>query len=107
MWYNGNMRDWEKTFYSGYEWRSCRAAYMRSVGYICERCADSATAARVVHHKRHLTPGNIGNPSVTLSWDNLEALCQDCHNTEHHRKSGRPESRYEFGSNGELIAPHN
>lgn len=39
---------------------------------------------------------NISDPSVLLSFDNLEALCFDCHNAEHFRS----EKRYtvdEFG----------
>ena len=37
----------------------------------------------IVHHKIALTPDNINDPSVSLSWDNLELLCRDCHGKEH------------------------
>ena len=57
--------------------------------------------AKVVHHRTYLTPKNINDPSITLNWDNLEALCQDCHNKEHHRTSS--EVRYKFSANGEII----
>jgi len=39
--------------------------------------------ARIVHHRQHITPQNIHDPSITLGWANLEALCIDCHNAEH------------------------
>lgn len=41
---------------------------------------------------------------ITLCWDNLEALCQDCHNKEHHAKNVRAK-RYAFTADGELIPP--
>lgn len=53
---------------------------MKSRHYLCERCGEPA---KICHHKEYLTPKNINNPEVTLSWYNLEALCQDCHNKEH------------------------
>lgn len=34
---------------------------------------------------------------------NLEALCQDCHNKEHHRKDKK--RRYMFDEEGNLISP--
>lgn len=36
-----------------------------------------------MHHKRELTPENINDPAVSLSWDNLELLCRDCHGKAH------------------------
>jgi 5-methylcytosine-specific restriction endonuclease McrA len=54
----------------------------------------------VVHHRTYLAPQNIHNPELTLNWANLEALCQDCHNREHHR--GERRSRYEFDENGNI-----
>jgi hypothetical protein len=58
--------------------------------------------ARVVHHRRHITPQNIGDPAITLDWANLEALCLDCHNTEH---SGGPvcAAGLRFDGEGNLV----
>lgn len=53
---------------------------MSSKNGICERCG---APARIVHHREYITPENINDPDITLNWDNLEALCQDCHNKEH------------------------
>lgn len=68
---------------------------------LCERCGEPA---KIVHHKIWLTPKNIHEQSITLCWDNLEALCQDCHNKEHHAKNVRAK-RYAFTADGELIPP--
>lgn len=65
---------------------------------------DKAEPAKIVHHKIWLTPKNIHEQSITLCWDNLEALCQDCHNKEHHAKNVRAK-RYAFTADGELIPP--
>ncbi len=43
----------------------------------------------ICHHKKYITPRNINNPAITLSMDNLECLCQECHNQEHSAKMSR------------------
>ena len=60
---------------------------------MCERCTKELAEGRItlkdvepgiiVHHKKHITPENINNPRVTLSFDNLELLCARHHNEEH------------------------
>lgn len=52
----------------------------------------------IVHHKIHLTPENISDPGVSLSWDNLELLCRDCHALAH-----KPEKRYKVDELGRVI----
>lgn len=89
-------KDYARSFYNGPEWRRTQAAYMASQGYVCERCGRPA---RIVHHRRYITPQNIHDPSVTLDWANLEALCQECHNNEHSQK----QSTAIFDSSGEMV----
>ena len=91
--------DYAKSFYNSKKWRETQRLYMQSQNYICERCGN---LAGIVHHKIYITPKNINNPSVTLDFNNLEALCIACHNLEH--KSGEVCS-YEirFTSEGNLI----
>jgi len=93
------MKLWAEKFYSGKLWRDCRESYMITKHGICERCSE---IAKVVHHKIYLTPSNINDPFITLAHDNLEALCQDCHNQEHH---GRPKAdlRYIWNEAGEIV----
>lgn len=67
-------------FYNSKEWRRVSAAYMSSKLYTCERCGKPA---QICHHKKWLNDRNVHDPSVALSFDNLEALCIECHNAEH------------------------
>ena len=92
---------WAEWFYKTKIWQDCRLAFLKDKHFICERCEDPAT---IGHHKIYLTPENISDPWITLSWDNLEALCQDCHNTEHHG-SGEEVTRdgLVFNEFGELV----
>ena len=58
---------------------------MRSVGGLCEKCKAKGliVPAEIVHHKIHLNETNIDDASISLSYDNLEALCRKCHGEEH------------------------
>ena len=69
---------------------------------MCERCFENGelVPAKVVHHRIHLTPQNINDPHVTLSYDNMQRLCQECHASVH---SGQRKPRVTFDENGKLI----
>lgn len=73
-------KDWAIDFYKSKAWIDCRNGYMQSKHYVCEICNKTAT---ICHHKEWLTPENIHDPYITLSWDNLQAVCIDCHNRIH------------------------
>ena len=75
-------RDFAKALYKSTAWQQVSAYYMQSKNYICERCGKPA---KICHHKTWLTPSNISNTSISLNPDNLECLCQECHNVEHNR----------------------
>ena len=72
--------EYAKAFYKGSSWNKCKNGYLKSKNYICERCGEIAT---ICHHKKHISPQNINDPNITLNWDNLQALCLDCHNSVH------------------------
>lgn len=93
------MKEWAKHFYKSKAWRECRDAYFVSRHGLCERCGQPG---KIVHHKIYLTPENIDDPDVTLNWDNLELLCQTCHNAEHHSGDILPEG-LRFDENGDLV----
>ncbi|MDT0163831.1 HNH endonuclease [Bacillus sp. AG4(2022)] len=93
------MKPWAKKFYKSAAWRKCRNAYFKSKYGLCERCAEPG---KIVHHKRYITPDTIDNPMITLNHDNLELLCQDCHNREHH-SDGITAEGLAFDSEGNLI----
>lgn len=79
------MKDYAKLFYKSAAWKKTQAAYKAQVGGLCERCKAKGLIVPgvIVHHKTHITPNNISDPSVTLSTSNLELLCRDCHAQEH------------------------
>lgn len=79
------MQEFAERLYKSKAWAKCRKGYMQSVGGLCERClkAGRINPAVIVHHKTHITPENISNPEITLSYSNLEALCRQCHGEAH------------------------
>ena len=79
------MKLYATAFYKSRAWQNCAKAYAKSKGGLCERCLKDGkvTAGVIVHHKVHITPQNILDPTVTLNWDNLELVCRDCHAKEH------------------------
>ena len=80
-------RSIDRTFYESPEWRRCKAIYLEKVNHLCERCLAKGIhePAKIVHHKVHLTQENYGDQALMFGFDNLEALCQACHNDEHGR----------------------
>ena len=55
----------------------------------------------MVHHKKYLTEQLINDPDMTVGYDNLEALCEACHDAEHKVDSPLREGMY-FDSEGML-----
>ena len=79
------MKEFARAFYSSKAWKSCREAYKKKIGGLCEECLKRGMYSPVeeIHHKIWLTPDNINDPNITLNFDNLEALCIRHHNEEH------------------------
>ena len=101
----GNMaKEFSKRLYKSAAWQACRTAYIKKVGGLCERCFKEGKIVPgvIVHHKIYLTPENVNEPRITLNFDNLELLCEACHNKEHFKE--RVESRYKVNADG-TIAP--
>lgn len=96
------MKEFAKDFYKSRAWINCRAAYLSSRQYLCERCLKDGryTPADTVHHIVKLTPNNIFDPEITLNWKNLMAVCRDCHAALH--GSRRP--RYRVDETGKITA---
>ena len=90
-------------FYQSTAWHDTRKAYLKSVGGLCEECLAEGrlTPAKFVHHKIWLTPDNVSNTDISLSFDNLEALCADHHNEIHKRHA----KRYSILPDGSVVAP--
>lgn len=79
-------KEYAKEFYNSTAWRKTKEAYAASVFYLCERCGKEGY---ICHHINHITPKNINNPDITLSWSNLMYLCQECHNSIHGTQGNR------------------
>lgn len=94
----GMAKDYAKAFYNSSAWVKCRDGFMKSRHYICERCGGVAIIA---HHKNPITPENIDDPYIALNWDNLMALCRECHNAIHGGQT--TVDGLTFDANGNLI----
>jgi len=97
---DGALKPWARHFYKSKAWGKVREAYIAYRHRLCERCG---AGGKIVHHKIYLTPDNINDPEITLSFDNLELLCQECHNLEHHERAPVAEG-LRFTADGDLIS---
>lgn len=104
-WSDCMAREFARKFYNSKAWKKCREAYKQSVNGLCERClkAGKYVPGDEVHHKIYLTPENIDDPYITLSFENLELLCSSCHSIEHNEKYSPLREGFGFDENGDLI----
>lgn len=102
------MKEYAKKFYKSSAWRNCRDSYMHSVGGLCERCIKQGiyVPAEIVHHKIYISQDNINEPSITLNWENLEAVCRECHAQEH-ELGHRIKRRYSVDDFGKVVIVDN
>ena len=96
--------EYAKGFYASEAWHKTRLGYIRhrrSVdGGMCEECHEQP--GYIVHHKKEISPKNINDDKVTLSWSNLQYVCKACHDRIHeYCGRGRSQRRVEFDENGE------
>ena len=67
-------------FYKSNEWKLLKDKKLQDEQYLCERCKKLATE---VHHIKYIQTEE--GWLLRLEYDNLEALCTDCHNYRHSR----------------------
>ena len=79
------MKPYAEKFYKSIAWQNCRNSYMSKAKGLCEKCLERGliVPAEEVHHKIHLSPENINDPSIALNDENLIALCRECHRQIH------------------------
>jgi 5-methylcytosine-specific restriction enzyme A len=85
QYYDKYKRDKEaKKFYNSTAWRKCREYVLKRDNYLCQRCLKKGIIkpADVVHHKEHLRD----DLDKAFDPENLESLCNACHNQEHPEK---------------------
>jgi hypothetical protein len=86
-------------FYSSKDWRMLRRNIIIQRGMQCNRCKGVYAMHKLIgHHIIPLTDSNINNPNITLNADNVEIICQTCHNNEHYRFSGKQSVVIVWGS---------
>ena len=95
-------------FYHSKVWYRTAQAYKKSVGGLCERCFKKGILEPgvIVHHKEYLTDQNLNNLDISLSFDNLELLCRQCHADEHTApsvKKRQQTKRWLINNYGELV----
>ena len=87
--YNATRDPKYTKFYNSIEWKTLSRKILTDSGYRCRVCPRIATEVD------HIIP--IQTPDGwerRLDYDNLQALCIDCHNEKHNRfKKKRPKSR--------------
>lgn len=82
--YDKYKRDKEsRVFYKSNAWEKCREVVLKRDDYLCQDCLKKGklTPADMVHHIEELKD----NPDRALDIDNLESLCNPCHNKHHSR----------------------
>ena len=79
------MKQYAEDFYKSTTWQKCRDAYMKKAKGLCEDCYKKGliVPAEEIHHIEFITPDNINDPKITLNFDNLVALCRECHRKRH------------------------
>lgn len=78
--YNKKRDPKYKTFYNSIEWKLLKDKKMMDEQYRCERCKKLATE---VHHMKPIQTDK--GWELRLDYNNLLAVCVDCHNKEHNR----------------------
>lgn len=77
------------TFYRSKEWRLLSRTYLQAAGYACEAgLAGCSKVAVEVHHTKPIQTEE--GWALRLEWDNLEAVCTNCHNGRHQRGRRKP-----------------
>ena len=83
-------------FYKSRAWKKVSSEYRSKVANLCEKCFSEGklVTGEIVHHKIHVTPETIDDPSITLNPDNLILVCRLCHAAEHPEMYGQNNRRY-------------
>lgn len=96
-------KNYAKSFYKSKSWLSCRAAYIAERimidGGMCQHCGR--VPGYIVDHIEEISPSNIGDPEITLNHDNLQYICQPCHNIKTFRRG----TVILFGEDGQPLPP--
>ena len=81
---NTASREIRRKAYNNTEWRKLRDTYIKEHP-LCEDCLDKGKVvpAEDVHHIRSPFQNGECNKALLLDYNNLMALCKQCHNKRH------------------------
>lgn len=84
-----DMRKLRQQAYQNSTWRKERDLYLKEHP-ICEECLKKGkvTPAQDIHHIKSPFKGGEVNYTLLLDWNNLMALCKDCHGNIHAAQQG-------------------
>ena len=81
---NTASREMRRKAYNNTEWRKLRDTYIKEHP-LCEDCLDKGKVvpAEDIHHIRSPFQNGECNKALLLDYNNLMALCKQCHNKRH------------------------
>lgn len=76
-----------RAFYKSAAWQKCRQVVLERDNFLCQKCLKrkQITPADMVHHIVEL----LDDWNKALDLNNLESLCNSCHNKEHPERGKR------------------
>ncbi len=93
-------REFAKKFYKSRAWKECRASFIATRisidGGMCQ--CGCGQLGYIVDHITELTPENINDPRISLSFDNFQYLALVCHNKKTFKKDS--DERFYFDEQG-------
>lgn len=104
-----------KDFYNSKAWKTVRKNIWLKQNLLCSRChkpvyvdgisewlPKEKRRIGIVHHKIYLDNTNVYDMNITLNENNLEGVCKECHEQEHHQDVAVRKD-FMFDDNGNLI----
>ena len=103
-----------KDFYNSKVWKQVRKTIWLKQNLLCNRCGKPVyidgiseylpkekRRTGIVHHKIYLDNSNVYDDNITLNEDNLEGICKECHELEHHQDIANRKG-YTFDNDGQI-----
>ena len=83
-----SVKPWAEAFYKGDAWQACRASFLASKGFLCERCStpDDPVVAKIAHHKVYLNEMKIWKRFVKIA--TIGSITKNRRNGIHSTKTG-------------------
>lgn len=104
-----------KSFYNSKAWKQVKNNIWIKQHLLCNRChkpvyvnglsdylPKEKRRTGIVHHKIYLDNENVYDDAIALNENNLEGICKECHELEHHQDQVT-RSEYAFDEQGNLI----